>query len=44
MCQPILTISLADRSQKENGPWYQTFFVKREEVIPVECMRKYVRE
>lgn len=35
---------LADRSQKENGPWYQTFFVKREEVIPVECMRKYVRE
>lgn len=43
-CMLLSEYELADRSQKENGPWYQTFFVKREEVIPVECMRKYVRE
>lgn len=42
-CMLLPEYELADRSQKENGPWYQTFFVKREEVIPVECMRKYVR-
>ena len=43
-CMLLPEYELADRSQKENGPWYQTFFVNREEVIPVECMRKYVRE
>lgn len=43
-CMLLPEYELADRSQKENSPWYQTFFVKREEVIPVECMRRYVRD
>lgn len=47
-CMLLPEYELADRSQKENGPWYQTFwhqtFVKREKVIPVECMRRYVRD
>lgn len=27
-CMLLPEYELADRSQKENGPWYQTFFVK----------------
>lgn len=34
---------LADRSQKKMVHGIR-HFCKREEVIPVECMRKYVRE
>ena len=38
---------LAERAQKKDGPWHQTFWNGRKvipKVIPIEVMKKYVEE